>query len=110
MLIEAKVEEKGSEFHINQIRPSQLGTLNRLDANLPIAHKISDGGVGSKLVDIIYVSPKHRAFRGMVAAHFIQSRSKYLFPYSLVMNYKDNSQKTIPESKLIMYKIWKKQT
>lgn len=105
MLIEAKVEDTGSEFHTNQIRKSQLGTLNRLDANLPIAHKISDGGVGSKLVDIVYISPGHTGFKGMVAVHFMQSKTKYLFPYVLVMNYRDNGETTIPEGELKPYRV-----
>ncbi len=83
MLIEAKVA-KGEFFYPKEIRKSQIGTLNRLEFGIPIVHKISDGGIGSKLVDMIFISKFNTPLKGFVAIKFKLSGHAYLVPWSFM--------------------------
>lgn len=83
MLIECKVA-KSDFFHIKEIRKSQVGTLNRLEHGMPIVHKISDGGVGSKLVDMIYISAYNTKLKPFVAIKFKRSGNSYLVPWAFM--------------------------
>lgn len=83
MLIECKIA-KSDFFYPKEIRKSQIGALNRLAARLPIAHKISDGAVGSKLVDLIFISSRNTPLKGFVAIKFKVSGSSYLVPWEFM--------------------------
>lgn len=83
MLAEVKVAYNGF-FHPKKIRKSQVGALNRLKDGLPIAHKISDGGVGSKLVDMIYISAQSTKLKPFVAIKFKRSGNSYLVPWAFM--------------------------
>lgn len=83
MLIECKVAYT-DVFEPKEIRKSQVGSLNRLQDGLAIAHKISDGGVGSKLVDMIYVSAYNTKLKPFVAIKFKRSGNSYLVPWAFM--------------------------
>ena len=103
MLIECKVSEN-TFLKFDAIRKSQQATLRRLQFGLPIVHKISDSSVGSKLVDMIYISHKNTKLKPFVSVYFTLSKSAYLVPWSFI---EANSETTrIWEDNLLRYKIW----
>ena len=105
MLCEVKAVAKGDTFKLSSIRKSQYGTLNKLFHGLPVAHKISDSSIGSKLVDLIYISHKNTKLHPYVAIYFVESKKAYLVPYEVVDFFKINSYKSIPTTALKMHEI-----
>ena len=99
MLVECKVTEN-PYFKVSDIRGSQTATFNRLLQGLPIAHKISDKGSGSKLVDLIYISPKNTQMKPYVAVKI--KRSAYLVPFQVI----SPALGRIPEAWWVSYRIW----
>lgn len=103
MLIECKVVVNRGSFNPETIRKSQIATLNRLDFGAPLVHKISDGAVGSKLVDMIYISGNNDGVRPFVAVSFGKSGHAYLIPWAYVSA---NIDGYLYEPQLQSFKIW----
>lgn len=87
MLIECKVSPT-RYFKLNTIRPAQYGALNRILEGLPLVHKISDGAVGSKLVDMIYIAPTNEPIMPMVAIYCEETKQSHLYPYWYIDTFK----------------------
>ena len=102
MLIECKVSETFG-FDTKKIRASQLGVMRRLLYGLPIVHKISDSSVGSKLVDMIYISHKNTKIKPYVAVYFVQTKEAYLIPWSDI---EMSVGMTVGLSEIKNHKIW----
>lgn len=105
MLIECKVVEGNDDFDFKQIRKSQVGTLNRLMEGLPIVYKIADAAIGSKLVDMIYVSPTPTELQGFVAIYYTETKAAYLVPWLQVLAPSFYSNK-IKEVHFFQYRVW----
>ena len=82
MAIEVKVVAKGSRFAFSDIRKGQWATLLKLSEGIPVAHKISDGSAGSKLVDLLYLNPDAVRLIPMVAIKFSESKKSYLVDFN----------------------------
>lgn len=95
LLIESK-SVSGNSISMKHLRPVQVATLNKALANIPIVHKISDSGVGAKLVDVIVL---YNALP-YIHVHFEKSGGKYLLPYEIL-----KEKGLIKEKDLIKYKI-----
>ena len=106
MLIECKVVEEGGFFEYKQMEKSQIGTLNRLEQGLPIVHKIADASIGSKLVDMIYISAKNTPLKPFVAIYFIEHKQAFLVPWNVI--YENVTYKKFPMAGFILAgtKIW----
>lgn len=103
MLVECKVVANRGSFNPETIRKGQVATLNRVDFGVPLAHKIGDKSPGSKLVDMIYLSPSNDGIMAYVAVYFGKSKSAYLIPWSFVYA---NFDGLLIEHELSSFKIW----
>lgn len=93
MLIEVKVCDQ--RFLFSELRKSQLATLRKLHEGIPVVHKIADGGVGSKLVDLIYIHPDCVNVHGMVAIQFQAEKQSVLLPFYVIDIFMKQGQKSI---------------
>lgn len=105
MAIEVKVCDK--RFNLSELRKGQLATLRKLHRGIPVVHKISDGAVGSKLVDLIYLHPGSLNTCPMVAINFIGERKAYLLPFYIIDGFMNRNFKsiTVDDLKGDTYKI-----
>lgn len=98
MLIEVKVCD--SRFQFSQLRKAQLATLRKLHQGIPVVHKIADGGVGSKLVDLIYIHPDCVNVHGMVAIYFRKEKESFLIPYYVIEIFMEHGDTSITPTQI----------
>jgi hypothetical protein len=96
MAVEVKVAT-GQSFAIGDIRKSQWATLLKLSEGIPVAHKISDGKAGSKLVDLLYLNPDAVRIIPMIAIKFMDSKKCYLVDFNHFKKAKADGHKSIKE-------------
>ena len=97
MAIEVKVT-KGGTFNFNDIRKGQWATLLKLYHGIPVAYKISDSSMGSKLVDLLYLHPDGVNVLPMVAVKFADSRKMYMINFHNIVQQKASGLNSIKES------------
>ena len=103
MAIEVKVVAKGKTFNFNDLRKGQWATLLKLHEGIPVAYKISDSSMGSKLVDLLYLHPDGINVLPMVAVKFADSRKMYLVDFGRIKLGKDHGEKSMKEE---LMKLW----
>ena len=96
MAIEVKVV-KGKTFNFNMLRKGQWATLLKLHEGIPVAYKISDSSMGSKLVDLLYLHPDGINVLPMVAVKFADSKKMYLVDFEAIKNIKEAGQNSVRE-------------
>ena len=99
MAIEVKVA-KGKTFNFNDLRKGQWATLLKLYEGIPVAHKISDSSIGSKLVDLLYLHPDGVNVLPKVAIKFADSKKMYLVDFLAIKNLKNAGLKSVKEQYL----------
>lgn len=104
MAIEVKVA-KGKSFSFSDIRKGQWATLLKLSGGIPVAHKISDGSAGSKLVDLLYLHPDGINVLPMVAVKFADSKKMYMIDFLAIKNMKEAGEKSYKEEYLNRWRI-----
>lgn len=104
MAIEVKVT-KGKTFNFNSIRKGQWATLLKLHEGIPIAYKISDSSMGSKLVDLLYLHPDGINVLPMVAVKFSDSKKAYLVDFGRIKLETVQGKKSMKEDTMNMWLI-----
>lgn len=90
-----EVKECDTRFDFADLRKGQLATLRKLERGIPIAHKISDSSMGSKLVDLLYLHPDGVNVLPMVAIKFTGSKKSFLLPFRIIDGFMQNGFKSI---------------
>lgn len=107
MAVEVKITEYKT-FNFNEIRQSQWATLLKLHEGIPVAHKISDGKMNSKLVDLLYLNPDAVRIIPYVAVKFAKSSRCYLINFDYIKKCRNSKSISVYENSIDKYLInWK---